>query len=255
MATLGNLESQMKSVENQLSSYDANLPSAIQGEIQRAYTPTLERALGQTRTQMSEFVPTLMNAFQDYGMGNTAYDLSPVQKLSKLGGIAGSLTGNIDSSQRLSDYLGGQMNDLYSKAVQAAQTGQQNLADKYNRLSQQYQMAFQAAEAEKDRALSKQLSSGSGSAGVDYSGLAQLLGGQQQTSIPKGYQDAITQIENKLTDIAKRSITKEQRRKAVDSTIDIFVKFLPSITKYIDPYKLYNMAGFSDKWNPALNNW
>lgn len=46
------------------------------------------------------------------------------------------------------------MNDMYQKAVQAAQLGQQNLADQYARQMQQYQLAWQAAEAEKDRAAS-----------------------------------------------------------------------------------------------------
>ena len=70
-----------------------------------------------------------------------------------MGRELGTMSGNLQASQQYSDYLGAQMTTMYQKALQAAQMGQQNLADKYSRISQQYQMAWQEAENAKDRAL------------------------------------------------------------------------------------------------------
>jgi hypothetical protein len=95
-------------------------------------------------------------------VGTSAMDLSPTQKLGVMGRELGTMGGELQASQRFSDYLGGQMTDMYNKALQAAQMGQQNLADQYNRQFQQYQTALQVAEAEKDRALSRSLSGGGG---------------------------------------------------------------------------------------------
>jgi hypothetical protein len=69
-----------------------------------------------------------------------------------IGRELGNMGGQLNSSVAYSDYLGGQMNDMYQKALTAAQMGQQNLADQYQRQFQLYQLAWQEAQAEKDRA-------------------------------------------------------------------------------------------------------
>lgn len=150
---LDTLSKQLKSTESQLSAYGANLPSEIEGQIQKAYTPALQQSLGVTKDLMGDY---LGRYFETTGMGpgmagTTARDLSPTQKLGVMGRELGTMAGDLQYSQKLSDYLGGQMTDMYGKAVQAAQMGQQNLADQYARQMQQYQLAWQAAEAEKDR--------------------------------------------------------------------------------------------------------
>ena len=149
---LNALKSQLDTTEGQLGQYTANLPSEIETQIQGAYTPLLERSLGVTKDLMGDYLGRFMETTgMGPGMqGTTAYDLSPTQRMGVIGRELGNMGGQLNSSVAYSDYLGGQMNDTYGKALQAAQMGQQNLADQYNRQFQQYQLAWQAAEAEKD---------------------------------------------------------------------------------------------------------
>jgi hypothetical protein len=152
---LNTIKNQLDTTESQLSQYGANLPSEIETQIQGAYTPLLERSLGVTKDLMSDYLGRAMETTSmGPGMqGTTAYDLSPSQRMGVIGRELGTMGGQLNSAISYSDYLGGQMNDLYSKAVQAAQLGQQNLADQYARQFQQYQLAWQEAESAKDRAM------------------------------------------------------------------------------------------------------
>ena len=152
----------MKATEGQMGQaggYGADLPGEIYNQLQKATSPVLEKALGQTRDLMGES----LGRFYDIAKmgpnmgGTTAMDLSPTQKLGVMGKEFGYMVGDLEASSRLSDYLGGQMENMYSRAMQAAQMGQQSLADQYNRLGQQQQMLWQQAEAEKDRALQREL--------------------------------------------------------------------------------------------------
>ena len=157
---LNALKSQLDTTEGQLGQYTANLPSEIETQIQGAYTPLLERSLGVTKDLMGDYLGRFMETTgMGPGMqGTTAYDLSPTQRMGVIGRELGNMGGQLNSSVAYSDYLGGQMNDTYGKALQAAQMGQQNLADQYNRQMQLYQMKWQEAEAAKDRALQDQIS-------------------------------------------------------------------------------------------------
>jgi len=131
--------------------------------------------------------------------GSTAIDLSPNQKMGVIGRELGSMTGGLQSSQRYSDYLGGQMNDMYNNALQASQIGQQNLADKYNRTLSLYQMAQAEAEAEKNRQLQKSLSGGGG--GGWNPNLEDYYGEQSSRQAPtKG--EVLSSIQNIANNIA-----------------------------------------------------
>jgi hypothetical protein len=156
MPDLGTLKSQLDATEAQLGQYGANLPSEIETQIQSAYTPLLKESLDVTRDQMSDYLGRYFDitSMGPGTQGSSAIDLSPTQKLGVMGRELGTMSGNLQASQRYSDYLGGQMNDMYQKAIGAAQLGQQNLADQYARQFQQYQLAWQEAEAAKDRAAS-----------------------------------------------------------------------------------------------------
>ena len=153
MADLATYETNLSNLEGQLGQYGANLPSEIETQIQAAYTPALQKSLDVTSNQMGDYLGRYFDVTQmgPGTQGTSAIDLSPTQKLGVMGRELGTMSGNLQASQRYSDYLGGQMNDMYGKAVQAAQLGQQNLADQYARQMQLYQMAWQEAEAEKDR--------------------------------------------------------------------------------------------------------
>lgn len=169
MATnLETLGTQMSDVENQLSQYDANLPSEIETQIKNAYTPALQQSLGVTKNLMSDYLGKYFDitSMGPGTTGTTAKDLSPVQKLSVMGNQLGTMAGQLTAQQQYTDYLGGQATDMYEKAITAAQYGQTALADKYARLSTQYQTAWQEAENEKDRALQLQLAALSGSGGT-----------------------------------------------------------------------------------------
>ncbi len=151
---LNTLKSQLDTTESQLGQYTANLPSEIETQIQNAYTPALENSLNTTKDMMGDYLGRYFDTTtMGPGMqGSTAIDLSPTQKLGVMGRELGTMSGELQATQRFSDYLGGQMQDMYSKALQAAQMGQQNLADQYQRQFQLYQLAWQEAQAEKDRA-------------------------------------------------------------------------------------------------------
>jgi len=153
MADLATYETNLKNLEGQLGQYGANLPSEIETQIQAAYTPALQKSLDVTSNQMGDYLGRYFDVTQmgPGTQGTSAIDLSPTQKLGVMGRELGTMSGNLQASQRYSDYLGGQMNDMYQKALGAAQMGQQNLASQYERQFQLYQLAWQEAEAEKDR--------------------------------------------------------------------------------------------------------
>jgi hypothetical protein len=194
--TLGTTKSQ---IEPYLS---GNLPSMIEGSIQEAYTPLLQESLDTTKQKMSDYLGRFMEttSFGPGMQGTTAYDLSPTQKMGVIGRELGSMTGSLNASARYSDYLGAQMNDMYSKALQAAQMGQQNLADQYGRQYQNYQLAVQLAEAEKDRQLQRELaelqarSSGGGGYTIDLGPTEAPQQGPSQDQIIKSIADVANQI-------------------------------------------------------------
>lgn len=259
MASLATMEKGLGSLESQMSQYTSDLPSQLKSEVQKAVTPTLDKYLGQTTNIMSEGLPQMINAATagPWG-GTTAADLSPAQKLSSMGRTMGNWTGRLSASQDMSDYLGGQMNDMYKNAVTAMQMGQQNLADKYGRAFQQYQTALQVAEAKKDRQLQRSLSGGSGGGSYTIN-----LGGGEQTptktsTIPAHYQQMFGSMEMYLKQLGNKAITKEERRERADDIIKSILKIYPGMNDYMTQsvkYNAYNLAGFSDKWNPATNNW
>jgi hypothetical protein len=161
MASVADYESQMKTIQDQLAGYGADLPSQINSQIQKAYTPALERSLNTTKGQMGDYLGRYFDTTSmGVGMGGTsAYDLSPTQKLGVMGRELGTMGGELSASSRFSDYLGGQMTDMYGKAMQSAEMGQRNLASQYDRIAQQHQLAIQLQEAEKDRALQRGIAS------------------------------------------------------------------------------------------------
>jgi hypothetical protein len=114
-----------------------------------------------------------------------------------IGRELGTMGGQLNASARYSDYLGGQMNDLYQKALGAAQMGQQNLADKYSRDLQLYQMEWQKAESAKDRALQSSIAAQNRQSQID---LSKYLTQQQTAKAPsqeellKGIQSAASSI-------------------------------------------------------------
>jgi hypothetical protein len=156
---LSTIEQQMKGTGDQLSAYTANLPSEIERAIKESGSPLIQESTGVTRDLQSDYLGDFM---QSTGMGpgmagTTARDLSPTQRMGVMGRELGRMSGDLSASTAYTDYLGGQINDMYGKAVQAAQLGQQNLADQYQREMQQFQMAWQEAENEKNRQLQREL--------------------------------------------------------------------------------------------------
>jgi len=187
------LQGQISNIENQLSQYTSDLPSQIRSQIEAAYSPGLQRSLDTTKGLMGDYLGRYydVTTMGPGTQGTSAMDLSPTQKLGLMGRELGTMAGSLQGTQRFSDYLGGQMTDMYGRAVDASRYGQQNLSDQYNRTFQQLQMARQLEEAEKDRQLQMQLSrnSGGGAGGFDIEALLKLLrdgqGGQPtQPSMP-----------------------------------------------------------------------
>ena len=206
MDTVESLQSQMQQIQGQMSGYGADLPGEIQTQLQNAYSPMLKESLGVTKDLMGDYLGRYFDVTQmGPGMaGTTAMDLSPTQKLGVMGRELGTMAGDLQATQRYSDYLGGQMSDAYNRAMQAAQMGQQSLADQYSRLAQQHQMAWQQAEAEKDRALQRELASksgGGGGGGMDsimdsiLDLLTRLGGGEDEPAPLTAQQKAVLNIQ------------------------------------------------------------
>lgn len=156
MAASSTYESQLNAINKQLQGYSKDLPGQIKSEIERAWTPGLERATSETQRLMSEYLPRYWSMASEMG-GTTAADLSPQQKLAAMGRELGNMSGRLTATQSVSDYLGGQMKDLYTQAQQSATLGQQNLADEYNRMFNLYQLAKQEEEVARSRALQERL--------------------------------------------------------------------------------------------------
>lgn len=205
------LKSQLDTTESQLGQYTSNLPSEIETQIQGAYTPLLQRSLGVTKDLMSDYLGRFMETTNmGPGMqGTTAYDLSPTQRMGVIGRELGTMGGQLNSAISYSDYLGGQMNDLYGKAVQAAQLGQQNLADQYARQMQQYQMAWQAAEAEKDRAASLRAAQ---IAAAAYTNANTPVAPIEQPVVPQEPDIVIDEVPTKPKGVATKKTTVEELR-------------------------------------------
>lgn len=220
---LGTEYSNMQAAEAELGGYTKDLPGQIESQIQTAWAPSLKEAVGVTQRQMGEFLPKYFQMGESLG-GTTAADLSPTQKLGVMGSELGTMGGRLVASQRYSDYLGGQMKDMYGKAIEAMRMGQQNAANAYSRAFQRYQLAWQEAENAKARASSRV---GSGTPGINWGDLLE---------------DKSPTLREALLGIDRRGIGKGERTQQANQ---IFAQY------GINPsFGGYEMAGFSDKWNP-----
>jgi hypothetical protein len=203
MDDLTKYKTNVENIGSQLAQYPTNMPSLIQEEYQKAYTPLLQESLGVTRDLMSDYLGSIMETTGlGPGMaGTTAYDLSPTQKMGQIGREIGYASGELNRSSRYSDYLGGQMTDMYNKAIQAAQMGQQALADQYARELQQYQMAWQEAESAKDRALQSSIAAQNRQSQID---LSKHLNQPGQTASAPSQQDLLKGIQGVANSIASQ---------------------------------------------------
>jgi len=154
MATLEEAEARMREAETALRPYESpELWQQTRQAVQREWTPILQRSVGETERMMREFLPRFMEIpYQGLAAGTTAASLTPQQKMSLMGTELGGLAGRLSAASTLSDVLGGRASEMQSRALQAAQLGQQGAAQAYSRAFQRYQMLFQAAEADKARA-------------------------------------------------------------------------------------------------------
>ena len=267
MADLATQKSNLDSIEGQLDQYTSELPSQIESELNKAYSPLLKESTGVTRDLMGDYLGRYFDTTSmGEGMaGTTAYDLSPSQKLGVMGRELGTMAGDLQATQQYSDYLGAQLNDLYGKAVQAAQLGQQNLADQYSRAFSQYQLAWQENEAEKDRALQREmarLSGGGGGGGIDLSGFFdQGTGTPTQTKTPTAQDQlsVIKQMANSLADFRRSGQSKGGKYslngKAI-GTIDDAHRYIMNVAKQnygldLNPEWLWVQLGNSSRMTPT----
>lgn len=250
---LNALGKQLSTTEKQLSQYTADLPSQIESQIQKAYTPALQQSLNTTKQQMGDY----LNRYFDTtsmgpGMaGTTALDLSPTQKLGVMGRELGTMAGELQSTQKFSDYLGGQMSDMYNKALTAMQMGQQNLADQYSRQFQQYQLAWQEAEAAKDRALQSSI------ARQNQIDLAKYFNNNTQTSAGPTANDYLNKLKSDANNIAKlRGTTntfayKGQRVGNIDAVHSFLMNAANKAGLNLNPEWLWVQLGNSTNMSPV----
>ena len=126
---------------DRLMDYSADLPSQIRMEINKAWTPTLESSARATQNQMADFLPRYFNmASEGPGMGTTMADVSPQKKLAMMGSELGNMGGQLNYSTALTDYLGGQVNQMGQNALEGAKFGYQVDSDTYSRAMSELQM-------------------------------------------------------------------------------------------------------------------
>ena len=152
MATLQDSESALNAASSRLSGYTADLPSDINKQITEAWSPTLKEASRAVGDQVSNFLPNYFKIpFEGLMAGTGAEHASPQYKLQQMGKGYGDLVGELDNVTRYADYLGAKKDEMYDKAMEAMRFGYQADADAYGREFQKYQLAWEAAEAEKQR--------------------------------------------------------------------------------------------------------
>ena len=143
----------MTAQEGKLSQYTKDLPSQIEQQIKKAWSPSVKEAIGVVGNQLESFAPTFFDYYSTLG-GTTSADMNPMQKLEFMGGQFGRQTGALTRASEYADYLGARSDEMYQKAYDAMNLGYQRESDAYNRLANQYQLAWQSAENEKTRAAS-----------------------------------------------------------------------------------------------------
>ena len=230
-------EQALKTAESTLSGYTKDLPSEIQAEITKAWTPGLERVTGETQRMMSEYLPRYWGIGEQLG-GTTAADLSPTQKMQVMGRELGTMGGELTSNAMLADYLGGKAEDMYDKALQASQLGYGMAADAYSREFQKYQLAWQAAEAEKERQFQ------ASQAAAARAAQANLLGGGGTTGEEEVYEVDETTGESKgVTSPAATSWGKRG---------GLYTSFLPSLVGTIPYAALTDISQGQTKGFPTV---
>lgn len=183
MANLQQSEQQLDAIEKQLTPYEGGkAPIKLQQGVKKQWNPLMKAATGTLAKTRGDFMERFMGSFG--AGGTTAADLSPSQQGSQIGRNLGTMVGQLDQQTRMVDYYGGQATDMARLAQQAFDSGQNALAQKYQRASQRYQMAWQAAENDKQRAAAAAARRGSGGGGFDIaSALAKLQGGKEVSPI------------------------------------------------------------------------
>lgn len=189
MDDLQQTRSEMQSIEQQLQPYEnPDFYSEVGKAAKSAWDPVAQSAAQSVERKMSEFLPRYMQiGYGKYEGGTDAASLDPSMKLQMMSSELGKLGGSLAYSQQLGEHLVGKANEMAQNAIQAAQLGQQALAQKYERASQRYQLAFQAEEARKQREAQERAArmSRAGSGGGSASGtiqqmLAALSGGNSE---------------------------------------------------------------------------
>jgi hypothetical protein len=142
----------LDTAEQTLSAYSKDLPSMIQQETQKAWSPAIKEASSEVGQQLGQFLPSYFNIpYTGLMAGTSGADVSPQRKLQAMGTGLGSLSEGLTSASRYADYMGARMDDAYNKAMKSMQTGYGMAADAYAREFDKYRLAWEAAEAEKQR--------------------------------------------------------------------------------------------------------
>jgi len=225
------LGTQLKDLQSKMAQYGSELPGQIKEEIRTAWSPSLKEAAGVTGQQLQNFLPSYFGMGDQLG-GTTSADISPTARLQQMGNYLGELGGNLSSASNYGDYLGANMKSATQDALDAMNMGYGNLKDQYGNVFNQYSLAQQMAEAEKNRQLQRELAARSGGGG----GGTIVIGGGGGNEA-EGIQ--------KLLSINRTGITAQDRYNLASAII----KQYPGI----DLEAAYEAAGFSPYWNPALN--
>lgn len=207
------LGTQLGDIQSKMSQYTGELPGQIKEEVRKAWSPSLQEASGVVGQQLSEFLPKYFGMGEALG-GTSAADISPTKRLQQMGTYMGELGGNLTSASSYADYLGANMKSAYEDALTAANMGYQNLADQYGQVFNQYQLAWQQAEAEKDRQLQRDMAAQSGSGGTVINWPEQ--GTEQEVSDLPKYTvfEALTMIQT-----MPHNTPISERKMAVDSIL------------------------------------
>jgi len=259
----------VSAAEQRLSDYTADLPSQIRGEIERAWTPTLESSAKATQTQMGDFLPRFFSIpTTGPGMGTTSADISPQKKLEMMGSELGTMGGQLAYSTGLTEALGGNINDMYDRAMESAMFGKELDTDAYNRATdnlefeenarqfglnyalQQQQLKEQQRQFDEQLAWEKAKPVSGGGGGFDtgmfQSLLDEIMGGGQNAPVVDDF-EIITDEGNGVSYVGS-SGQKVNPPKSATSIVN------PLVSK-VEPQKTYSQTGGKPSFSPGLLPW
>lgn len=150
---LNQLQQQMNQSKQSMAKYeDPTLSANVRAEIAKAYEPVLKSSTDATQRMMGDFNVRYSNIpYMGNAAGTGAESLTPQQKMEIMNRELGTMGGRLSSASALTNALGGSLNTMQGNAIQDISRAQEAAARKYQQDFDQYKLAWEADQRQKDR--------------------------------------------------------------------------------------------------------